>query len=364
MTDRHAARRDALRAGLAADGIDALCVTAPPNLLYLTGFTGDSTVLIVTKGRAIAVSDFRYEAQIVEQCPGLEYHIRPVARKLWDAVAEVASGLGLTNLAFEANGLLVADQLALAGALGTIPLRGEIGKVERLRAIKEEEEIAAIRRAIRAAERAFLMFKAGLDPGETEVDAAYTLEQCLHRCGSGRPPFDPIVAAGARAALPHARPTANAIGQSPFVLVDWGATWGGYGSDLTRMIATGNVGEEFLRAYAAVLGAQARAIAAIRPGVRARDVDAEARSSLDRAGYGDLFRHGLGHGLGLVIHEAPSVRPESEDVLLAGMVLTVEPGIYRPGWGGIRIEDDVLVTPEGCEVLTGLPKSIDSLSPP
>jgi Xaa-Pro aminopeptidase len=208
------------------------------------------------------------------------------------------------------------------------------------------------------------MFRAGLRREETEIDAADAMEGYLRRCGSSSAAFEPIVAAGARSALPHARPTAEVrLADSDFLLVDWGATVGGYRSDLTRMLVTGKVGPDFARAYRAVLTAQERAIAAIRPGTTAGDVDALARAAIEEAGYGGRFGHGLGHGLGLEIHESPWFRPHSDDVLRPGMVFTVEPGIYLPGWGGIRIEDDILVTEDGAEVLTGVPREPESLSP-
>jgi Xaa-Pro aminopeptidase len=362
MITRHASRIDALRRTLLEDEADAILVSSETNVRYLTGFTGDSTILIVTKDRELAVSDFRYEEQLQIESPGLELFIRPVAQKLWSAVAEKVGLLGVRSVAFEANAMSVADQVGLRDALPTTGLIGLTGRVEQLRAIKDEAEIGSIRDAIRAAERAFRMLRDGLDPRETELQTADLLESYLKRCGSSKPPFDPIVAAGARSALPHATPSPDRrVGDDAFLLIDWGATVAGYRSDLTRMIVTGNVGEDFRKVYGVVLDAQERAIAAIRPGVTAKAVDVEARSAIERGGFGGRFGHGLGHGIGLAIHESPSLRPDSEEILQPGMVLTVEPGIYIPGWGGIRIEDDVLVTADGCEVLTSLPKSIDSL---
>ena len=362
MNDRHHARLDRLRRLLSEGDHDAIVVSSTTNVGYLTGFTGDSTALLISQDRAIAVSDFRYAEALADECPGLETHIRPVAQKLWAAVAEVVFKLGLKHLAFEANAMVVADQIALRDAMPTVALAAVFGRVESLRAVKDETEIVAVRAAIRAAERAFRMLQDGLDPAESELQTAELLESYLKRCGSSRPAFDPIVAAGPRSSLPHATPTATgSIGEHPFVLIDWGATVSGYRSDLTRMIVTGNVGEDFGQVYRAVLDAQTRAIAAIRPGARARDVDFVARSVIVDAGLGGRFDHGLGHGIGLAVHEAPSLRPDSDDVLRAGMIVTVEPGLYRGRWGGIRIEDDVLVTPDGHEILTSLPKSLESL---
>jgi len=231
-----------------------------------------------------------------------------------------------------------------------------------LRQIKDDHEIAAIRESIRCAERAFTMLRAGLRCGESEKDVADSLEGYLRRCGATGASFPPIVAVGIRSALPHARPTTTTeIGQDDFVLVDWGATGRPYKSDLTRVLVTGKVTATFEAIYRTVLTAQERGIAAIRPGVKAHDVDAEARSVIEEAGFGRFFDHGLGHGLGMDIHEAPRLRKGSNATLEPGMVITVEPGVYLPDWGGIRIEDDVLVTPDGCEVLSHVAKSLDSV---
>jgi Xaa-Pro aminopeptidase len=243
-----------------------------------------------------------------------------------------------------------------------VALAGLAGQVEALRQIKDDQEVAAIREAIGFAERAFALLRGGLREGQTEKETADALEGYLRRCGATGASFPPIVAVGVNSAMPHARPTTStAIGQDDFVLVDWGATGRPYKSDLTRVLVTGKVTPRFEAIYRTVLTAQERGIAAIRPGVKAHDVDAEARSVIEEAGFGRFFDHGLGHGLGMDLHEAPRLRKESQVTLEPGMVVTVEPGIYLPEWGGIRIEDDVLVTPDGCEVLSHVPKSLDSV---
>jgi Xaa-Pro aminopeptidase len=236
-------------------------------------------------------------------------------------------------------------------------------RVEALRAVKDRDEVEAIRTAVGQAERAFAMLRAGLAGGDSEKDAADALEGYLRKCGASSAAFPPIVAVGPRAALPHATPTAGAkVGDSDFVLVDWGASAGAYKSDLTRVLVTGKVTPKFERVYRTVLAAQERGIAALRPGATAAEVDAAARSVIEEAGLGPFFTHGLGHGIGLEIHENPFFRRENPAKLKAGMVVTIEPGIYLPDWGGIRIEDDVLVTPDGPEVLTRVPKSLESAS--
>ena len=259
----------------------------------------------------------------------------------------------------------VADFEAWQEKLPSVAFVAVQDRVEALRMVKDKGEIAAIREAVDFAERAFAMLRAGLRPEETEKDAADALEgylQALRRDG-GQLPADrrrrrPL----ARCRTPAPRPTTR-IGDDDFVLVDWGATGTPYKSDLTRVLVTGKVTAKFEKVYRTVLAAQERGIAAIRPGVKARDVDAEARSVIEEAGFGRFFDHGLGHGIGMDIHEAPRLRKESDVTLQPGMVVTVEPGIYLPGWGGVRIEDDVLVTPDGCEVLTHVPKSLDQVRP-
>ncbi|MHC5540086.1 M24 family metallopeptidase [Singulisphaera rosea] len=360
--DRTPKRRESLTKSLKADHLDALLVSSFVNVSYLTGFSGDDSTFLLAKDRAIVLSDGRYQDQLAQECPDLEIKIRPVAQLMISAIAETVSALGIRRLGFEANAVSVADFEELRSRLSGIELIAIQGRVESLRAIKDKDEVAAIREAIGFAERAFAMLRAGLREEETEKDTADALEGYLRRCGATSASFPPIVAVGPRAALPHARPTQDArIGDADFVLVDWGATGHPYKSDLTRVLVTGKVTSKFEKVYRTVLEAQGRAIAAIRPGVKADAIDAEARSVIEDAGFGRFFNHGLGHGLGLEIHEAPRLRKESDVTLQPGMVITVEPGIYLPGWGGIRIEDDVLVTPDGCEVLSHVPKSLDSV---
>jgi Xaa-Pro aminopeptidase len=281
---------------------------------------------------------------------------------LIEAVAQVVGNLGYRRLTFETGAILVSDFEELRRTVSRVDWIGRDGWVEELRQIKDDLEIAELCEAIRIAERAFLMFRAGLREEDTEKAAADALEGYLRHCGATSASFPPIVAAGRRSALPHASPTSTSrLGDGEFVLVDWGATATQYRSDLTRVIVTGKVSSKFEKIYRTVLAAQERGIAAIRPGVRGSDVDAEARSVIEEAGFGAFFNHGLGHGIGMEIHEAPRLRKGSDAVLQPGMVVTVEPGIYLPDWGGIRIEDDVLVTEDGREVLTHVAKSFDSV---
>ncbi len=302
------------------------------------------------------VSDGRYTTQLAEECPGLEVHVRAIGQPLIDAIAGAVGKLGIGHLGFESEHLSAADFLTLKEKLTHVELEPVSGRVEELRAVKDRGEIAAIREAIVDRRARFAMLRAGLRLQETEKDVADALEAYLRRCGATSASFPPIVAVGARSALPHARPSAEPrIGDADFVLVDWGATGRPYKSDLTRVLVTGKVTPKFEKIYRTVLAAQERGIAAIRPGVTARDVDAEARSVIEEAGFGRFFGPRTGPRPGHRYPRGPPAPQGSETKLRPGMVVTVEPGIYLPDWGGIRIEDDVLVTPEGYEVLSHVP---------
>jgi Xaa-Pro aminopeptidase len=357
----HAAeRRELLLRLLIHEGLDALLISNPINVTYLTGFTGDSSTVVLTRGRAILVSDPRYTGQIADECPDLETHIRPPTKRIAEASAEVLKNLGVHSVGFESGGLTVAEFEYLRELAPTVDWKGAADRVEGLRLVKDDDELARIRGAIAVAERAFTAFCALLRPEDTEIELCDALEANVRRAGGQGTSFPPIVAVGDRAALPHAPPTDRPASASEILLVDWGASAGGYKSDLTRVLATRTKSScaKLEEVYEVVRKAQEAAILAVRPGVEARMVDAAARKVIDDAGYGDAFNHGLGHGLGLQIHEGPSLRANSADVLAEGEVFTIEPGIYLPGWGGVRIEDDVRVTADGCEILTTAPRDL------
>ena len=257
--------------------------------------------------------------------------------------------------------MTVSQRDRLAADLPKVELEASSGLVENLRQIKDKEEVARIREAIRQAEKAFGVIRASLRGGKTEKQVADELDAQFRLFGAVGSAFPAIVAVGPRAALPHAKAGAREIGSSDFVLIDWGANGGLYNSDLTRVLVTGKIPPKLERIYRVVLRAQHAAIDAIRPGVVAHDVDRVARDRIARAGFGRYFGHGLGHGLGLEVHEGPRLASGSQVVLKPGMVVTVEPGIYLPGWGGVRIEDDVLVTRTGCEVLSSTPKQFEQM---
>jgi Xaa-Pro aminopeptidase len=341
---------------LREEGLDALLISNPVNVTYLTGFSGDSSYLILGRNRSLLVSDARFTTQIAEECPGLEAHIRSVSQRVQQAATEVLDRLGCHAVGFESGHLTVADLETLLELAPAIAWKGDKDRVESLRVRKDASEIAQIREAIGIAERAFGMFCAMLRPEDCEKESCDNLEMYIRRAGGQCASFPSIVAVGQRAALPHAPPTGRCVSEAGLLLVDWGASGAFYKSDLTRVLATRRISPKLEKVYAVVLKAQEHAVRAIRPGVKASDIDAEARSVIARAGFGQFFGHGLGHGIGLQVHEAPMLRQNSAAVLEEGMVVTVEPGVYLPGWGGVRIEDDVLVTPDGCEVLTHVPK--------
>jgi Xaa-Pro aminopeptidase len=365
-------RREELWRAVTAEGLDAVLVTHPSNVTYLTGFTGESSYLALGRDRGVLVSDGRFTEQLAEECPDLEAYIRPPSKTLPEATAAVLAKLGFRSVGFESAHLSVAEHATLCGLLPAVSWKGGRNLVEQLRAVKDEGEVAAIREAVRFAERAFAMFRAMLGPEDTEKGLSDALETYVRRAGGRCTSFPSIVAVGARAALPHAPPTDRRVGTSELLLVDWGASGRLYKSDLTRVLlprsysaAAGPTPDreyvaKFEEVYGVVLRAQQRALRAIRAGVAAGDVDAEARAEITEAGFGPYFTHSLGHGLGLQVHEAPLLKPGATVVMRPGMVVTVEPGVYLPGWGGVRIEDDVLVTPDGCEVLTSVPKDVSS----
>lgn len=358
-----AQRRDYLRHLLKEKSLDALLVTDERNVTYLTGFTGDSSYLLVAGDRELLISDARYTQQLEEECPGLELAVRGPGVKIVEFTAEAIAGLRPTSLAVESETMSVGAFERLRGGVKTASLKLADGLVESLREIKDAGEIAAIREAIRIAEQAFAKIRKALRPERTEKEVADELEYQIRQLGGTCGAFPAIIGVGPRAALPHGRPTSDSrIGDHPFVLIDWGArgpTSGGYHSDLTRVLTTGKLSPKLEEVYGVVLTAQRAAIAAIRPGAIMKQVDAAARDVIAKAGYGENFGHSLGHGIGLAVHELPRLAPDQDRPLAAGMIVTVEPGIYLPGWGGVRIEDDVLVTEGGHEVLTSVPKELE-----
>jgi Xaa-Pro aminopeptidase len=356
--DRFASRRDRVLKLLRKAGADALLVSNFTNVTYLTGFTGDDSFLLLGAHDAIVISDTRYETQLHDECPGLRLHIRDQGTKMLDHTVEAIRSAKVRRLGIEADAIVWSAFQQLGDKLSSLSLVPTSGLIERLREIKDKEEVAEIVEAARYAEKAFAVLRASLRGSQTEKEVADNLEHQMRLFGAKGSSFPPIVSVGSQAALPHARPTLKRIDDDDFVLVDWGATARLYKSDLTRVLVTGRISPKLERAYGLVLSAQEQAIAAMRPGLTGAEVDAVARRVIIEGGFGERFGHGLGHGIGLDIHEGPRLNSLNDQPLRAGMVVTVEPGVYVPGWGGVRIEDDVLVTKTGCEVLTNCPKQL------
>lgn len=359
--DYLAARQKKLISQLRRIGAEALLVTNETNVTYLTGFHGDSSYLLIGKAQTVLISDGRYTTQLEEECPGLDVYIRKSTESMTAALEKVLKKAHLPKVGFESH-VVTCDMLdALSGLTPAVQWIPVSSLVEELRMVKDQAEIEEIREAVSQAQRGYEVFRAMLTEDMTELQGAHELEHAMRRFGARQAAFDPIVAVGERAALPHAIPTEKPMGDAPFVLVDWGAmTQNGYRSDLTRMIIHGRATAKLEKVYQTVLKAQLAGIKAIRPGVTCQEVDQAARSIIQKAGYGKQFTHSLGHGIGLDIHEGPRLAGNIDGELKPGMIVTVEPGIYLPGWGGVRIEDDVLVTRNGHEVLTSVDKSFES----
>jgi Xaa-Pro aminopeptidase len=342
----------ALRDALGRADLDALLVTALPNIRYLTGFSGSSALLLVTALECVLFTDFRYEEQVADEVgEAATVRIEPTSlwAGLWPCIGSLA---GVERIGFESAHLLHRDFARLLEQGSRWQWRPTADLVESLRAVKDVHEVAAIVRAVRMAEQALERTLAELVPGLTETAVAGILERNLREAGSEAFPFPSIVASGPRSALPHARAGNRVLTLGDFVLLDFGAVTDGYCSDITRTVVLGSATAEQRAVYEVVREANARASGAVRAGMLGMAADAVARDYIDACGHGDAFGHSLGHGIGLEVHEAPRLARTIETPLAAGMVVTIEPGIYRPGWGGVRIEDDVLLTENGAEVLT------------
>ncbi|HET7072736.1 MAG TPA: Xaa-Pro peptidase family protein [Mycobacterium sp.] len=344
----HSQRRHNLKAQIVAGGLDAMLVTDLVNVRYLSGFSGSNGALLVFADDRdpVLATDGRYRTQAAAQAPDLEIAIeRAVGRYLVGRAAEADVG----KLGFESNVVTVDGYDALTGELGERSGATELvraaGTVEALREVKDAGEVALLRLACEAADAALadLVARGGLRPGRTEREVSRQLEALMLDHGADAVAFETIVAAGAHSAIPHHRPTNAVLAAGDFVKIDFGALVAGYHSDMTRMFVLGKPADWQLEIYQLVAEAQRAGREALRPGAGLREVDGAARRLIDDAGYGDQFGHGLGHGVGLQIHEAPGIGATSAGTLLAGSAVTVEPGVYLPGRGGVRIEDTLVV---------------------
>ncbi len=352
------ARRQRLLRLIAEKSATAVLVTDEVNVRYFSGFSGDSSYLLLSEDRQFIISDSRYDTQIANECPDLELVTRTAAQEMKTLVGETIRQLGRQPIAIESDSITKAGFDAIAAEVPGVAFLDTTGLGVSLRAIKDAAEIGIIRRSIQIAEAAFVQLCGELKPEWSEQQAAYRLEEIIRHLGGQGRAFDTIVAGDQRAALPHAGATSHSIGSAATVLFDWGAKYRNYCSDLTRVVVTGKPSANLEKIHQVAVEAQQMAIAAIRPGASLKAVDSIARDHIAASGFGPYFGHGLGHGFGLQIHESPRLSPLAKDNLEIGMVVTVEPGIYLPSDCGVRIEDDVLVTADGCEVLSNLPRSL------
>jgi len=350
VMDRYRRRRERVQAAVRRLGLDGLVIANASNVRYVSGFTGDSSWLMVgASGVPVLVTDGRFTEQARVECAGCRIYERK--RSLVDTCRElvVISRWGKVGVEQEwvSHGAWVGLQCE------GVVWEGVAGVVEGLRAVKDRDEVKGIRGAIAVAERGFRMVRGMVRPGVREIDVANELECVMRLLGAEGGAFETIVLFGERGMLPHGRPGERVLGANEMVLIDWGARVAGFNSDLTRMLLPSKIGRKLERVYRVVLEAQRAAIEAVRPGMLCDELDGVARAKIRKAGLGKFFRHGLGHGVGLEIHEGPRVAAGCDVRLRTGMVITIEPGVYIPGVGGIRIEDMVIVTRKGGEVLTG-----------
>jgi Xaa-Pro aminopeptidase len=344
-----------LRALMRRSNVGAFLFLDLKNIRYLTGFTGSDGALLVGAGKPLLLVDGRYTTQAGKEAPGARVALY---RDKASGIADTLSAQGVDRVGFEPAAATVELLTSLrrkAKKVRWTPLQAKLGAI---RAVKDPGEIRLICKASRIAAAALRSTLEFLRPGTCERDIAIELEYAMRSMGAEAPSFDTIIASGPNSALPHARPGSRKIRPGDFVVVDYGAVWRGYHSDETCTFAVGGAGRRHQKIYAVVREAHDRALEAVRPGVACRDVDAAARGVIEKAGYGPRFPHGTGHGVGLAVHEAPRLSPLSDTVLEQGMVITIEPGIYLPGFGGVRIEDTVLVEKGGARVLTEFSKAL------
>jgi Xaa-Pro aminopeptidase len=332
-----------LRTTLSEKNIPAILISQPENRYYLSGFSGSAGYLLISADKQLLTTDFRYVEQVKQQSP--DYQLFEIKGEMSKWLPEFVCGLGLKDLAFEAEDVTFDKYTRFKDTLGPlgIELKPCSGLVETIRAVKEPGELAFIEQAVAVSDTAVEHAAKFARPGLTELQLAWEIEKYMREHGSEAVPFEVIVASGSEAALPHHRPSERLLKAGEPIVIDIGAKCHGYASDLTRTICLGKQDNEFRRIYDIVMRAQIAAEDGIRSGMSGAEADAIARGVIEQAGYADKFGHGLGHGLGLVVHEMPRVGISSKDTLADGMVFTVEPGIYIPGWGGVRIEDTVVL---------------------
>lgn len=348
-----------LREAMKLHDIEAVLITGEVNRRYLTGFTGSSGYVLITMQKAWLLTDFRYLTQAAEQAPG--YEIVDHGASVTGTLKALLAQEKIDRLGFEEDHIVFATYRTYERELNPVALVPLSGLVEELRMFKDSGELALMKDAADLADRTFLHMLDVLKPGVSEWDAALELETFMRKNGATGTSFDTIMASGERSALPHGRASERIMQNNELVTMDFGAIMNGYCSDITRTVALGTPSAKLREIYDIVLEAQLHTLEFLRPGMTGREADALARDVITRYGYGDEFGHSTGHGLGLEVHEAPRVSKASDTVLKPGMVVTVEPGIYLPGIGGVRIEDDVVITETGIRRLTESTKDFISL---
>jgi Xaa-Pro aminopeptidase len=350
---------NSLKEKLKKDKVGGFLITNEINIQYVTGFTGNESVFLVTLGNDYFFTDFRYIEQAQQEVPW----VKIVERKnsIIKAICEKLKRLRIKKLYVESCFLTISQYSEIKDSVSGIRILPSKGIVEEYRKQKTTHEIIKIQKAIDIAGRAYQCIKRKIRPGISEKSLADSLEYEIRKQGGEKSSFEIICAAGTHASKPHARVTDRKIQEKDAVLIDWGASFQFYKSDLTRICFTDRISPKYKEIYQIVLDAQRFAIDAVKPGRMARDVDFAARGYIEKKGFGRCFGHGLGHGIGREVHEVPIINKRSREMLKEGMVFTVEPGIYIPGWGGIRIEDIVLVTNDGCTVLSHVPKNLPEL---
>jgi Xaa-Pro aminopeptidase len=337
------------------DHLDGILITCLENVHYLSEFTGSDAALVMTETKGYFLTDSRYTTQAREEVSGFE--IIEYKKKI-EGLSDLMKDLGLRGIGFEPHNVTYGTYRELAEKVSAGELISIDERIRNIRAVKDDEEIGRIKRAIDIASKSLRENIWRITPGTQEREIALELEFSMRRNNAENVAFDTVVASGGRSALPHGKASEKRIDKDDSVIIDFGSRYRGYYSDETCTFFCGKLNRRQKEVYQIVKDAHDKAIASIRPGRKAMELDAVARGWIKEAGYGDYFGHGTGHGVGLAVHENPVIGPESKDGLEEGMVFTVEPGIYIPGWGGVRIEDMVLVTENGCEVLTGLSKEI------
>lgn len=350
------ARLAKLRERLATDGLDAILISKPENQAYLSGFTGSNGLLLISAAEALLFTDFRYAEQAAKQAPA--FKVEMPEGSLIGAAAQVIEGAKLGKVGFESDFLTWDSFNAYTKVITANALVAAGGLVEDLRMIKDEAELEVMRKAAQIADEAFATILPLIKAGAREWDLAVELQYQMMKRGATGVSFDTIVASGVRSSMPHGRASAKIIEQGDLVTFDFGALYQGYCSDMTRTVMVGEPTAEQRRIYEIVLAAEKRGLAACKPGITGNDLDAVCRDYILEHGYGPEFGHSTGHGVGRYIHEGPRLRKGSNQVLQPGMIVTIEPGIYIPDWGGVRIEDMVLVTETGCEPFTKTTKDL------